>query len=101
MSQVSVYSSRIALPKHDHCLKECLSLEKDVKTGKIDHPPSGSKDCSDALAGVAYGLTTRREIWAAHRIPLFNPQGLQKSPKMDSPTEQEAVKRWANPTVVG
>lgn len=29
-----------------------------------------SKDVSDALAGVVYGLTTRREIWSLYSIPL-------------------------------
>lgn len=29
-----------------------------------------SKDIADALAGVAYGVTTRRELWAIHGVPL-------------------------------
>lgn len=29
-----------------------------------------SKDISDALAAVGYGLTMRRELWAMHQIPL-------------------------------
>jgi hypothetical protein len=57
--------------------REILMLEKDVKTGKVDHPPGGSKDCSDALAGVTYGLTMRREIWGLYRIPtLMIPQSV-------------------------
>ena len=47
-----------------------MRLEKDPKTGKIDHPPKGSKDCSDAIAGVVYGLTYRRELWVRHNVPL-------------------------------
>lgn len=30
-----------------------------------------SKDIADALAGVVYGLTVRREIWAMYGIPLM------------------------------
>ncbi len=30
-----------------------------------------SKDVADALAGVVYGLTVRREIWAMYGIPLM------------------------------
>lgn len=66
------YTGRIAAPQHKKCLTELISLEKDTKTGKVDHPPSGSKDCSDAMAGVVFGLTIRREIWAMYHIPLMS-----------------------------
>jgi len=32
--------------------------------------PNGSKDLSDSLAGVVYGLTMRREVWGSFNIPL-------------------------------
>ena len=64
------YSGRVRAPKHKRAQKELVSLEKDSKTGKIDHPASGSKDVSDAMAGVAYGLTNRREIWSMYGIPM-------------------------------
>ena len=37
----------------------------------MDHPPTGSKDVADAMAGVVFGLTMRRETWARHRISPF------------------------------
>ena len=45
-------------------------MERDPQTGLIDHPPNFSKDCADAVAGVVYGLTYRREVWARHRVPI-------------------------------
>lgn len=66
------YTSRVAAPEHEHARIELVSLEKDSKTGKIDHPPTGSKDCSDAMAGVAHTLTTRREIWGLFDVPWMN-----------------------------
>lgn len=69
-TKAAFYEGRIELPEHTHCLTELLSLEKDNKTGKIDHPPQGSKDVSDAVAGVVYGLTMRREIWGMFNIPI-------------------------------
>lgn len=36
-----------------------------LKAGVFVH---NSKDVSDAVAGVVYGLTTRREIWVNHDI---------------------------------
>ena len=46
-----------------------ITLEIDTKKNKIDHPPQGSKDVSDSMAGVAVGLTMRREIWLRHQVP--------------------------------
>ncbi len=42
--------------------------EIDAKAGSIDHPPGGSKDLADALAGVVHGLTMRRDVWAQHGV---------------------------------
>ena len=35
---------------------ELSSLERDARSGKIDHPPGGSKDVADAVAGVCFSL---------------------------------------------
>ncbi len=37
----------------------------------MDHPPLGSKDLADALAGVVYGLTMRCEVWWQHEVNPF------------------------------
>ncbi len=37
----------------------------------MDHPPHGSKDLADALAGVVYGLTMRRDVWWQHEVNPF------------------------------
>jgi hypothetical protein len=70
ITKTALYQGRLLLPKHARLQKELASLERDPMTGKIDHPPAGSKDCADAVAGVTYGLTLRREIWAQHNIPV-------------------------------
>lgn len=70
LTKAAFYDGRILLPEHDICKKEFLSLEKDNKTGKLDHPPNGSKDCSDSVAGVTSGLSMRREIWGMFNIPV-------------------------------
>ena len=63
ITKTALYDGRIKAPAHAKAAKELVSLEKDPKKGKIDHPPTGSKDCSDGIAGVVHGLTMRREIW--------------------------------------
>jgi hypothetical protein len=64
----ALYDRRISLPYHPKLTFELASLEKDVQKNKIDHPPRGSKDVSDALAGVVFGLTMRREVWGLFDI---------------------------------
>jgi hypothetical protein len=77
LTKAGLYDGRIAMPFHEVCKRELASLEIDPKKNKIDHPPRGSKDVSDALAGVVSTLTLRREIWAKHGVPI-NPQLQQR-----------------------
>ena len=78
--KTAIYDGRMHAPRHKLAQKELSALERDLKTGKIDHPPGGSKDVADAMAGVAYGLTMRRKIWIQHGIPLGRiPESLKDS----------------------
>lgn len=74
----ALYDGRLNIPEHEKLQRELASLEKDTKRNKIDHPPHSSKDISDALAGVVYGLTTRREIWSMYGVSLIHvPQSIK------------------------
>lgn len=64
------YDGRVRAPMHAKALREMTTLEIDVKKGKIDHPPHGSKDVADSMAGVIVGLTLMRENWMLHGVPL-------------------------------
>ena len=70
VTKSAFYDGRLRLPKHDKALSEIVRLERNPQSGKIDHPPRFSKDCADAVAGVVYGLTCRRELWARHGVPV-------------------------------
>jgi len=69
--KTAFYQRRIDCPNHRFVQKEIASLEIDQKKFKVDHPPTGSKDVADAMAGVVFGLTMRRETWARHRVSPF------------------------------
>ena len=43
------------IPEHKALHRELLGLERDAKTGKVDHRVGGSKDLADALACVIFG----------------------------------------------
>ena len=67
--KTALYDGRVELPEHQRALTELIRLERVDRTGKVDHPPKGSKDIADSIAGVVYGLSLRREIWHLHGIP--------------------------------
>ncbi len=69
-TKAAFYDGRIKAPLHDKALSEMVRLERNPQTGLIDHPPNFSKDCSDAVAGVVFGLTNRRETWARYGVPM-------------------------------
>jgi hypothetical protein len=84
MTKSALYDGRVRIPEHPKLLRELQTLERDSKTGKIDHPVRGSKDISDSLAGVVHGLTRRREIWVKHGIPIFKlPESIKVQLKQD------------------
>lgn len=40
---------------------ELVQLQRDVKSGKLDHPADGSKDLSDSLAGAFYNALSHKQ----------------------------------------
>lgn len=68
--KTAFYDGRVKAPKHDKALSEIVRLERNPQNGLIDHPQNFSKDCADAVAGVIYGLTWRRENWARYGVPV-------------------------------
>jgi hypothetical protein len=51
------YEDRVNMYRYEPAMQELRRLEHDRVKNKIDHPMGGSKDVSDAMAGVAYTLT--------------------------------------------
>jgi hypothetical protein len=62
--------NRINAPHHAKALQEAEFLQVDEMTGKVDHPPGGSSDVIQAMAGVVYGISRQSLIWAEHNIGL-------------------------------
>jgi len=56
--QSAIYEERIQFYKYKPFLDELEKLIHDRTKNKVDHPPKGSKDISDAVAGVVHGLLT-------------------------------------------
>ena len=50
----AIYEDRLLMYWYEPTYWETIRLEKNEKTGKVDHPKGGSKDVSDAVAGVCF-----------------------------------------------
>lgn len=74
----SIYENRIEYYGYSHFLQELKALEYNRIRGKVDHPAAGSKDVSDAVAGVVQGL-----IESVKSIPLA-PDPTRLSGQVDS-----------------
>lgn len=86
VAKQALYDERVMAPEDDHAKTEWVRLERNTQTQKIDHPEKGSKDVSDAMAGVIYGLTMRREIWRMFDIPMTQlPMSLTTAIQQGSP----------------
>jgi hypothetical protein len=57
--KAAIYENRLMMYRYEPVLKELRALQHDRIRNKVDHPRLGSKDVSDALAGVVYSLTTK------------------------------------------
>lgn len=53
----AIYEDRLDLYPHPPLQRELAQLERDLKRDKVDHPPKGSKDVADGLAGATYNAT--------------------------------------------
>ncbi len=67
MLKTALLEGRIESPEDTYLRNELIHLERTEK-GKIDHTPYSTKDLSDAFAGVVYGLTSQRLVWARHNV---------------------------------
>ncbi len=97
VTKQALYDGRVRLPIHDVAQDEFIQLERDIsnpKKPKVDHKPTGSKDVSDAIAGVVAGLSRRIEVWVDYGIsPGEVPASLQRPARdgKDKDDEREAT----------
>lgn len=57
----TIYENRIRIPYDSEILtREVLDLERNINTGRVDHPDGGTvgaKDCSDAICGALWNAS--------------------------------------------
>ena len=50
----TIYEKRIEIYDSKELVSELIDLERNINTGKIDHPDKGKKDIADAVCGATY-----------------------------------------------
>lgn len=60
----TIYDKRIELHNNKLLIREITDLERNMATGKVDHPTDGSKDCADAVCGAVFNASKHAEEFA-------------------------------------
>ena len=63
----TIYEKRIELLNNKLLIDEIIDLERNINTGKVDHPDNGtrgSKDISDAVCGALFNASKNAELFA-------------------------------------
>lgn len=57
----TIYENRIEIFESPSLEEELVNLERNINTGKVDHPNGGRKDLSDAVCGALYNASQHAE----------------------------------------
>lgn len=60
----TIYEKRVELYDSKNLIDEIIDLERNINTGKVDHPDGGKKDVADALCGAVYNASKNAEQFA-------------------------------------
>jgi hypothetical protein len=86
--KAAIYESRVHMYQYKPARDELQALQRDNVKNKVDHPQKGSKDVSDAVAGVVFSLTTNYRGG-----PLDIVKGISSYGGMDAEEQRVMVKR--------
>ena len=60
----TIYEKRMEMFDSPSLVEELIDLERNINTGKVDHPTGGRKDVSDAVCGSIYNASKNAEQFA-------------------------------------
>ena len=62
--KTAIYEKRIEMYEDEVLRNEIVDLERNINTGKVDHPDGGAKDASDAVCGALFNASQNAEQFA-------------------------------------
>lgn len=94
-----IYDSRIDTPYHPMLFKEARGLQEDRKKMKVDHPPKGSSDLIQSIAGSAFNAINNEQEGVLHDADSYTEKtgdsfyaGVRPSKAID--LNKDAVEDW-------
>jgi hypothetical protein len=81
--KTALYEGRVRYYEYEPAIQQLELLQEDrrSKKRKIDHPPKGEKDVSDAMAGVCFSL---QKYMVSEPLPMLTTQPSVVDPWMDA-----------------
>jgi hypothetical protein len=67
----TIYEKRIVCFHCETLEDELVDLERNINTGKVDHPEGGKKDIADAVCGAVYNASLHAEEYAFNHSENF------------------------------
>lgn len=83
--KMALYEGRVLYYEYEPAIAQLELLQEDrrAKKRKIDHPPKGEKDVTDAMAGVCFSL---QKYMVSEPLPMLTTQHVATDPWMDAIT---------------
>lgn len=60
----TIYEKRLEMYNDKMLIRQIIDLERNINTGKVDHPVGGAKDACDAICGAIFNASTQAEQFA-------------------------------------
>ena len=68
----TLYEKRIEMYSSKELVDELIDLERNINTGKVDHPDGGAKDAADAVCGALFNASQNAEQFAYDYGELYD-----------------------------
>lgn len=85
----TIYEQRVDMYMCKLLVNELIDLERNINTGKVDHPNGGSKDMADAVCGAVFNASQSAEQFAYDYGEMYD----VASEVSSAAASQEAVKQ--------
>lgn len=95
-----IYEKRLETYESETLTAEIIDLERNINTGKVDHPDGGRKDVSDAVCGAIFNASKHAEEFAfdygedldsAIEVSASTPDSLKQQIQLDFEAELQKI----------
>lgn len=80
-----IYSNRVMFPRNEDFREELLHLQKDERTGKVDHAPGYNNDMTDAVVSAIYQFQMQRTYKSEIDVIETPSQRVIRNPRRRNP----------------